>query len=46
MLGKVRITIDNIMEIAPKLICKNRNQAGDNIFSEDYYHLNSRPVYH
>ncbi|HZC20648.1 MAG TPA: hypothetical protein VE223_03300, partial [Nitrososphaeraceae archaeon] len=29
MLGKVRTTTDNIMEIAPKLICKNRNQVGD-----------------
>jgi hypothetical protein len=27
--GNVRIKIDRKMEIAPKLICKNRNQLGD-----------------
>ena len=27
--GKARITIDNIIEIAPKPICKTRNQLGD-----------------
>jgi hypothetical protein len=27
--GNVRITIDNMIEIAPKPICKNRNQLGD-----------------